>query len=116
MNTALAVLAVPFALSTTNRAGDADDRMMADLSYLVYLLHWVGALWFYTIHGSMRDRLGAAALCFAVVPVVSWLVWRFYDRPINRARSRWVARRLVLPPEPSGLNDPARGAPDRRAA
>ena len=114
-NAALALLAVPFALSTADRPGDADDRMMADLSYLVYLLHWVGAQWFYTVHGSLRDRLAVAMTCFAVVPIVAWLVWRFYDRPINHARARWVARRMVVAhePTPSGA---APGATDTPAA
>ena len=94
LNVGLALLSVPFAVFTTNRRGDADDHMMADLSYLIYLFHWVAMQWFFTVHGPFGARLAVAATSFALVPAAAWLAWWFYDRPINRARARWVASRL----------------------
>lgn len=104
LNAALALLSVPFAVWTTAQPTDGDDAMMADLSYLIYLFHWAAMQWFFTIHGRFVDRLAVAATSLIVVPVAAWVAWRWFDRPINRARGRWVAARLV------------RDAPDRPVA
>lgn len=93
LNIALALATLPLAIYTTGNPSDATDRMMADLSYIVYLLHWVAMQWFFSIKGPFIVRLEVAAISFAVVPTVAWLIWKFYDKPINRARSRWVASR-----------------------
>lgn len=69
--------------------------MMADLSYVIYLLHAIGVLWFVQVSGPFRARLQVAAVCFVVVPALSWLIWRYFDKPINRARDRWVRSRMV---------------------
>lgn len=69
--------------------------MMADLSFIIYLLHWLGVEWFQRVKGPFLERLEVAAICFAVIPFVSWLIWRYFDRPINRARDRWVKTRIV---------------------
>jgi peptidoglycan/LPS O-acetylase OafA/YrhL len=99
-NVLLALISIPFAIRTTGEASDADDRMMADLSYIVYLLHWVAMQWFFTIEGTFLRRLVVAALCFAAVPAASWLIWRFVDRPLNRLRAKWVRSRMTDRPVP----------------
>lgn len=98
LNVAVAILALPFALHTTRQASDPADRAMADLSYVVYLLHWIGAVWLGTIGGSAMHRLSHAPVAWAAVLATSWAVWRFVDRPINVARARWVARRSLSAP------------------
>jgi peptidoglycan/LPS O-acetylase OafA/YrhL len=90
----LALASIPFAIHTTTRKSDATDRMMADLSYIIYLLHWIAVMWFYTIVGPFSARLAVAAISFLTVPPAAWAIWRFYDKPINRMRSRWVASRV----------------------
>lgn len=100
-NVVLALITIPFAMYTTSRRSDGPDKMYADLSYILYLLHWVAMQWFFTFAGApTRVRLAVAAASFAAVPLGSWLIWRFYDKPLNRMRSRWVASRMVGPPEP----------------
>ena len=94
-NALLAVLAVPYAIYTTSRSSDSDDRMLADLSYIIYLLHWVAMQWFFTISGSFLHRLPSAALCFVIVPLVALGIWRWFDFPLNKARGRWVNKRQV---------------------
>jgi peptidoglycan/LPS O-acetylase OafA/YrhL len=92
-NVLLGLLTIPFAIYTTTRRSDAADRMMADLSYIIYLLHWVAMQWLFSINGSFLQRLEVAATSFVLVPLGSWLIWRFYDQPLNRARTRWVTGR-----------------------
>jgi len=93
-NVVLALLAVPFAIYTTAQKGFAFDDMFGDLSYVVYLLHWPATMWL----GSMlpmigRYRLPATAVVYALVIGLSIVIWKFYDKPINRMRARWVKTR-----------------------
>ncbi len=92
-NVILAVLTIPFAIYTTHQQSDELDRVMADLSYVVYLLHWVAIQWLFTIVGSHFYRLCHVVIAWALVLPASWLIWRYLDRPINIARSRWVTLR-----------------------
>ncbi len=106
-NIVLGVVVIPFAIATTRRPSDALDRMMADLSYIVYLQHWVAMQWFAQIKAPFVRRLAVAAASFALVLPASWLIWRFYDQPINRLRARWVASRMAPLPENRGEAQPA---------
>jgi peptidoglycan/LPS O-acetylase OafA/YrhL len=69
--------------------------MFADLSYIVYLLHWVGAMWINSHLGSTVHRLAYMAAGWVLVIGASILIWKFYDHPINRMRSRWVSTRKI---------------------
>lgn len=104
LNIVLAVLSAPFAVFTTRQPSEPADRMFADLSYVVYLLHWSAMLWFHTVQGSILTRLPVAAASFVLVPAAAWLIWRFVDRPLNRARTRWVTGRVS--PEPDVTAEP----------
>lgn len=92
-NVAMAVIALPFALRTVSLPSDSLDRALGDLSYPAYLLHWGGALWFYTLVAPTPVRAGAALLVIALVAIASLAAWYWIDRPSNRARARWVAGR-----------------------
>lgn len=96
LNVGVAVVALPYALCTTGRPSDTRDRAMADLSYLVYLLHWPGIECLDAIGGTALHRLPYLPAVWGAVLGGSWLAWRYLDRPINAARARWVARRLSV--------------------
>lgn len=91
----LAAISVPFAIYTVNQPSDPADRMMADLSYVLYLLHAIAVLWFYQVTGPFSARLLVAAVSFLVVPLLSYAIWKWFDHPINRARVRWVNARRI---------------------
>jgi peptidoglycan/LPS O-acetylase OafA/YrhL len=95
LNVVLALLMVPYAIYTTRQPGSSRDGMFADLSYIVYLLHWAGAMWINSHTGSAAHRLSYMAVGWVVVIGLSLLIWKFYDRPINRMRSRWVSKRKI---------------------
>jgi peptidoglycan/LPS O-acetylase OafA/YrhL len=93
-NVVMAFVTVPFALETVRRASDRTDRALADLSYIGYLAHWAAVEWFDTFAGEpFGKRLAVAAASIVAVGFVSLGIWRGFDRPINRLRARWVARR-----------------------
>ena len=96
-NTLIAVTMIPWALYTVRQESSPNDRMLGDLSYIFYLLHW-------SVLGALRpgegDYLHRFLICaFALVLILSasWFIWAYYDRPINRLRAQWVARRVAAP-------------------
>jgi len=91
----LALLAVPYAIFTTRQEGFAADGMFADLSYIIYLLHWSATIWINSHGGTVFHRLINMAMGWITVICVSILIWKVYDRPINRMRSRWVSKRKI---------------------
>jgi peptidoglycan/LPS O-acetylase OafA/YrhL len=95
LNVVLALLMIPYAIYTTRHPGFRMDGMFADLSYIVYLLHWAGTMWINSHAGSAAHRLGYMVVGWVVVIGLSILIWKFYDRPINRLRSRWVSKRKI---------------------
>jgi peptidoglycan/LPS O-acetylase OafA/YrhL len=95
-NVVLALLAVPYAIYTTRQVGFGMDGMFADLSYVIYLLHWVVAMWIRSNPGSPSHNLLLDGAGGVLVIGVSFLIWKFYDHPINRRRSRWVSGRKKI--------------------
>ncbi|MEP7222567.1 MAG: acyltransferase [Novosphingobium sp.] len=94
-NMALAMLLIPFAMATVQRRGDRTDAVMADQSYVVYLMHWPVIVVFRQLGGLVTGSSFGDLLVFAgAVCALSWAAWRWFDRPLNRLRSRWVGKRL----------------------
>lgn len=92
----LTVVMIPWALHTTTQKGTGADGMYGDLSFIVYLLHWPILAAFNTGHGSYLNRGILILASFVAVMVVSWIIWQFFDKPINNLRSTWVSRRASL--------------------
>ncbi|MGJ0513623.1 acyltransferase family protein [Methylocystis sp.] len=111
MNLVIAVMMTPWALYTTQQASGAKDRMLGELSYIFYLLHWsiIGAL--KTGEGSYLDRALLCSEALVIIFVASYLIWRLFDRPINRVRAAWVHGRLRDAPGAIPSATPASTAP-----
>jgi peptidoglycan/LPS O-acetylase OafA/YrhL len=106
LNVVLAVIVLPYAIYTTGRQGFSFDGMCGDLSYVIYLLHWCAAIWLGKHQGSLAHRAFNAAEAWLVVSAMSLLIWKLYDHPINRLRSRWVSSRVIAKlRQPPALND-----------
>jgi peptidoglycan/LPS O-acetylase OafA/YrhL len=94
-NALIAILAVPFAIYTTRQKGFAFDDMLGDLSYVVYLLHWSAMTWVPSLASvGMAERLWVTGVGYCTVIGLSVVIWKYYDKPINRMRARWVKTRL----------------------
>ncbi|MFO1124328.1 MAG: acyltransferase [Methylocystis sp.] len=111
MNLVIAVMMTPWALYTTQQASASRDRMFGELSYIFYLLHWsvIGAL--KTGEGSYAERIFLCAEALAIIMIASYLIWRLFDRPINRLRASWVSGRLLAEPAAPPLATAALVAP-----
>jgi peptidoglycan/LPS O-acetylase OafA/YrhL len=106
-NVAIALLMAPYAIFTTGQKGFAADGMFADLSYIVYLLHWAGSMWLAAHPGNVIYRLTHMLIAWIAVIGASYLIWRFFDHPINRLRSQWVSKRKKTAAAPVRLTDTA---------
>jgi peptidoglycan/LPS O-acetylase OafA/YrhL len=74
------------------------DRDLGNVSYEVYLLH-VNVLWAMTfLYGQLPEHVRLAILTLAAVALfpLSWLIYAFLDRPIDKQRRAWVRSRASL--------------------
>jgi len=108
-NALLALLLAPAALWTVRQRSGSTDRMLGDLSYVVYLLHWeaVFLVTRYLVGLPFLERAISTAAVVAATSVFAWLIWRFFDRPIDRMRSAWVQRRMLFASSPARSPVPA---------
>lgn len=100
LNVLVTLTCLPFALSTVRNRSGKIDLLMADLSYSVYLFHWIPhqlvALFLPGLAVAPRlDRAITLGVVIAFTYAVSVLITLFVDRPANRARARFVHRRLI---------------------
>jgi len=95
-NVLIALMMTPWALYTTSQKTGSKDRMIGDLSYIFYLLHWSVLGAFKTGEGSYIDRFVLCSEALVLIFAVSYVIWSQFDRPINRWRSAWVSHRRLL--------------------
>lgn len=94
-NVVMAFVCLPYAMWTVYQKSDRADRMLADQSYIIYLLHWVAVQWFYSMAGQpVLERLAVAGIGVVAVCVSSLALWHLIDRPANRLRHAWVNSRM----------------------
>lgn len=97
-NCVFAFLMMPFAFNTVHQPSPKKDRVLGDMSYLVYLFH-VPALallgdWYFAL--SLRQRLPWLVLTWAGVFAVSFAFWAIVHRPLERRRKRFTSGRKVV--------------------
>ncbi len=90
---ALAVVAVPFATSTVFRKSSTWDRWLGDLSYPLYLFHWIPREWYYSqVDWSLPAwrNLFLLLINFTITFLGAVLLLHLIDRPSQLLRSRWL--------------------------
>ena len=98
----LALFTAPVALFTVTRPSGPRDRALGEFTYVVYLMHWPVVLIhsFYFVKLPPLSRLPSIIGAWLVVALVSWVVFKYFDQPIERARKRWVSGRMAPHPLP----------------
>jgi peptidoglycan/LPS O-acetylase OafA/YrhL len=107
-NCAFAFLMVPFAFRTVHQPSPKHDRVLGDLSYLVYLFHvpalaLLGDSYFDL---SLRQRLPWLLLVWIGVFAVSFAFWAFVHCPLERQRKRFVSGRKTIGAMAAELSSP----------
>ena len=87
-NCLLAFLLLPFTLRTTGMESDRTDRMLGDMSYLVYLFHYPGGVIFVQWRLCHRSKyvLVYLASVWLGTFAVSVTFWRYAHLPIRTLR------------------------------
>jgi peptidoglycan/LPS O-acetylase OafA/YrhL len=97
-NCILGCLLLPFTLRTTAVHSGSVDKMLGDMSYLIYLFHMPAvALVLYGerySHLGMGGRLVYLAAVWLGTLAISLLFWRFIHRPLDRRRRRFVQQQF----------------------
>jgi peptidoglycan/LPS O-acetylase OafA/YrhL len=95
-------LLVPYAMWTVRRPSDQFDKPMGDMSYILYLFHWpvVGIYGYYVADLPPVQKLIFALLAVTVMAMGTTLIWRYFDRPIDAWRDRFIRKRLLLAHSP----------------
>jgi peptidoglycan/LPS O-acetylase OafA/YrhL len=107
-NCVFAFLMMPFAFRTVHQPSPKHDRVLGDLSYLVYLFHVpvlapLGESYF---NLSLRQRLPWLALVWISVFAVSFAFWALVHRPLERQRKRFIAGRKTAEATAGELSSP----------
>lgn len=94
----LAFVFAPFAMYTVRQRGGQWDRDAGNISYVLYLVHWVGVYVvqsFYPL--PMAQKLLALGAGWAAVGAVSWAIYAGIDRPLEKLRHAYVQRLTRAP-------------------
>lgn len=105
------IICLPFIAWNVRNASGKMDRILGDLSYPLYLFHWIPREIYYQVVGdgvSLELRAGWLVLNFAGAILGAVLIYYVVDRPMNRLRGAWVKaqgktspRRKAAGPEPT---------------
>lgn len=94
----LAFVFAPFAMYTVRQRGGQWDRDAGNISYVLYLVHWVGVYAvqsFYPL--PMAQKLLALAMNWGAVAAVSYAIYVWIDRPMERLRHAYVQKMTRAP-------------------
>ena len=101
LNIVLALIAMPFVFTTVFNIGGEYDRLYSDLSYSLYLFHWIPLLvvshYFPEVNQMpfllrLPFSLGMILITYAVsIGITLWI-----DRPLNQLRFRYIRDRIII--------------------
>jgi peptidoglycan/LPS O-acetylase OafA/YrhL len=87
------LLTAPFAMWTTGLPSSKWDRMLGDLSFPLYLFHWIPRGWYYNhVHPGSRPSEMILLLAINVLTAFAGavIILLFIDRPLQQLRAKWV--------------------------
>lgn len=106
LTTGCFALALPFVFSSTSNLGW--DRSLGELSYPLYLGHWLVNNAWYAFVPVAQKRIAAfqhawvnALLVVVISLALAAVIHCFVERPIDRFRQQWVRRKLTVTPQPA---------------
>jgi peptidoglycan/LPS O-acetylase OafA/YrhL len=92
----LVVFSIPTLINSVYIKTNPKDKILGDLSFIVYLCHWVWIEAYYVIildHPSSFVKFGYAIIIFFITAITSYVAYFYLDRPIEKKRHAWVNSR-----------------------
>jgi peptidoglycan/LPS O-acetylase OafA/YrhL len=91
-----ALVALPFAMRTVHQRSSNWDRWLGDLSYPLYLFHWIPRDWYYANMDLSLGALRNGGLLLANIGMAfvgAIVLLQCVDRPLQKLRQRWLKGR-----------------------
>ncbi|EMI56478.1 acyltransferase family protein [Rhodopirellula sallentina] len=99
---------IPFAMDTVGRRSSPWDRWLGDLSYPLYMFHWLPREWYYAhvdLNGPWWHSLTMLGVNITVALGGAVVILQLVDRPLQNLRSRRLASSLPnTAPQPNISN------------
>jgi peptidoglycan/LPS O-acetylase OafA/YrhL len=92
----LLIFSAPVIINSVYLKTNYQDRILGDLSFIIYLCHWVWIEAYYVLisdHRSFDTKLTYSITTVIITAVTSFLAYTYLDRPIEKKRHQWVHSR-----------------------
>ena len=89
---------VPYLALNVRQSSPRWDRELGNWAYPVYMFHWIPRDWYYAHVDWARSvwfNGGLLMVNMAAAFIGGLIIYAFFDKPIDRLRSRWVAGRIA---------------------
>lgn len=95
-NILVSFLLIPLLANSVLRKSDSTDILLGGMSYVLYLSHWMFIIPYnyYINELTKTDRILYALAYLFVTFLFSFLVYQYYDMPIDKLRKKWVFKRM----------------------
>lgn len=92
LNELLPFLLIPLISNSVKNKSSKLDRVLGDISFVIYLCHWVLLMPYSDlVEGmSIKQRLPYSAIYIVATITLSYLFYLLYDKPIDKLRRKWV--------------------------
>jgi len=98
LNEILPIFLIPLISNSLKNKSTKLDRTLGDMSFVLYLCHWVLIIPYdYFIEGANMVNRTPFTLGYIIVTLVmSYLIYEFYDKPIDNLRRKWGVSQPVI--------------------
>lgn len=96
-NFLMPLLLIPFLSNSVLRKSNSTDMILGNISYTLYLSHWMFIIPYnyYIKDISKIERIPYTLLYLVVTYVFSFMVFKYFDEPLDKMRKRWVSKKVV---------------------
>jgi peptidoglycan/LPS O-acetylase OafA/YrhL len=96
-NQLISLLLIPLLSNCVNNKSDNLDRILGEMSYVLYLTHWLLIIPYnHVITGlSKFQRIPVSAGYLLLTYILSYIIFKYYDKPIDKIRREWLERKLM---------------------
>ncbi|WP_348799919.1 acyltransferase family protein [Flavobacterium adhaerens] len=89
-------LLIPLLANSVLRKSDSKDTFLGGVSYVLYLSHWMFIIPYnyYIKELTKSDRIPYTLAYLFITYLFSFLVYQYYDLPLDKLRKKWVLKRM----------------------